>query len=130
MNSAADRKLFVAPLSKGSTPRRISFRRAERSVELFLLWHLASSLLWDWRARVDPIGAMSEVVVVGAFVVSKADRAALAKELAEYVADPGPLPSTAMLDAVTRWFSRIRLPVDEDYLLGGSPLHLRFSADD
>jgi len=92
---------------------------------MFLIWHMGYSLLLDWRGRVDPIGTFELMVDLTGGALSKRKRAALLRGLREDLREPEPLESTAMLEAIGRWFCRLQLPKDEEELMAGGPLRLR-----
>jgi hypothetical protein len=49
--------------------------------EAFLCWHMAFSLLLEWRARLDPVATLKLIVDIGVGALTKAERADLLKDL-------------------------------------------------
>jgi hypothetical protein len=97
--------------SSASPARRSSFRWHGRAGELFLLLHFARLVLLHWRIRAEPLETLALVVHLGAPVMSRADRGALADALAEANEDESPEPpqTIAILVAASRWFCRLNL---------------------
>lgn len=123
----ADRRYQPAACAGGGRGigQPLSFLRATRARELVLLWHLAASVIFEWQARLDPIGTLALELDLGGGALSLRERSALLEAVAEEFANPQPMESPAMLEAAGRWYWPVALPEDEDELMGRMPLRLR-----
>jgi len=104
--------------------------QAEWIAELRLIHGFAASLLFFWRARIDP-AVLGRFAAWSAPGLNKKLRQELAQadDLAE-AASEVPYASPGILEAATRWYVGLRLPRTRLELWSGPPIRERHRHDD